>query len=545
MNKKRIIAFKNKIFKNIIIFFLFFLSYYLYYLSLEKCTIGFDICCRKRKWIKKKLIQIILSSIIASILYVFIFFGLISTKHLIHFITVFKIFYKLSNGKDFDDHGFYNFIGYFSVSLTLTIILVFIIKIKSLIKKKNSFSVLIIIIIIIFLYTFFSNSLVNCNDWTLGLNMTNIENNINRYGCQIIFPKICAYKIGKYFLDITKLKKKNCTKKKQNARIVLLKYSKSKNIRPTTKKFGFPITTNHPICCYDSHKGFKDYEIFYEYIRHNMIDMDNMSQIEKLNEYEKPEVVVDFSSDPFGEMIINLNYHKNLSETRKKLENNTTPYSENIIILYFDSVSRANSIRELKKTLKFFEKFMKYKKSDLNKGFHSFQFLKYHAFDMYTGYNYPILFYGDNSGSHIIRITKFLKENGYITCLANDFCYRDNCRSFHKMKKEEVYDHQMTICDPNQEHWNNMEKRCLYGKINSEHLFEYGNQFWRKDNKNRKFLTMISNDGHEGTLQEIKYTDEIIFNFLFTLFNESLIDKTSILLISDHGESLPSFYYIP
>ena len=239
MNKKRIIAFKNKIFKNIIIFFLFFLSYYLYYLSLEKCTIGFDICCRKRKWIKKKLIQIILSSIISSILYIFIFFGLISTKHLIHFIIVFIIFYKFSNGKDFDDHGFYNFIGYFSISLTLTIILVFIIKIKSFIKKK-SFCI-ILIIIIIFLYSIFTINLVNCNDWALGLNMTNIENNINKYGCQIIFPKNCAYKIGKYFLDLTKLKKKNCKKKKQNARMVLLGYSKSKNIRPTTKKFGFPI----------------------------------------------------------------------------------------------------------------------------------------------------------------------------------------------------------------------------------------------------------------------------------------------------------------
>ena len=75
-------------------------------------------------------------------------------------------------------------------------------------------------------------------------------------------------------------------------------------------------------------------------------------------------------------MQINLNYHKNLSEERKKLEINSKPFSENIIILYFDSVSRANSIRELKKTLNFFEKFMKYKKSDLNKGFHSFQFLK-------------------------------------------------------------------------------------------------------------------------------------------------------------------------
>ena len=153
--------------------------------------------------------------------------------------------------------------------------------------------------------------------------MTKIENNINKFGCQIKFPKTCAYKIGKYFLDITKLKKKNCKKKKEFARLELLKYSKSQSIKPTTKKFGFPITTNDPICCYQSHEGFKDYDIFYNYVKNNMIDMDNISQIERLTENEKPEVIVDFSSDPFGEMLINLNYHKKLSIKRKKLEKNS------------------------------------------------------------------------------------------------------------------------------------------------------------------------------------------------------------------------------
>ena len=374
--------------------------------------------------------------------------------------------------------------------------------------------------------------------------MTRIENNITKYGCQIEFPKICAYKIGKYFLDITKLTHKNCNKKKEFSRSKFLNFFKSKNINSNTKRFGFPITTNYPISCVQSHKGFTDYHIFINYVKNNMIDMDNINQTKKIKQYEKPEVIVDFSLDSLGEMLIKLNYNKKLSETRKKLEKNSKPYSENIIILYFDSVSRATSIRELKKTLSFFQKFMNFRNNELNKGFHSFQFLKYHAFDGYTGFNYPKIFYGENSGSHVVRITKFLKENGYMTCLANDFCYRDNCRSFHKMTKEEVYDHQMTLCDPNQEHWNHMVKRCLYGKINSEHLFEYGLQFWRKYKNNRRFLTIISNDGHEGTLKEIKYTDEVIFKFLYNLYKEYLLNKTSILLLSDHGESLPSFYYI-
>ena len=123
--------------KTFIIFFLYFLSYFLYYLSLEKCSLGFDICCLKKEWIKKKLIQIILSSIIESILYVLIYFKLISKKHFIHFIVVFVIFYKFSHGKDFDNHGFFNFIGFFSISIILAFFLIVIIKLASLIKKKK------------------------------------------------------------------------------------------------------------------------------------------------------------------------------------------------------------------------------------------------------------------------------------------------------------------------------------------------------------------------------------------------------------------------
>ena len=61
---------------------------------------------------------------------------------------------------------------------------------------------------------------------------------------------------------------------------------------------------------------------------------------------------------------------------RKKLEKYYNPYSNNIMILYFDSVSRVTGIRQLKKTLSFFERFMPYNSKD----FHSFQFFKYHAF---------------------------------------------------------------------------------------------------------------------------------------------------------------------
>ena len=470
---------------------------------------------------------------------------------MVHLIFIFLSFFIFSHGRDFNDHGLFNFIGFFIFCIFIILFLLPINVLIYCIKKSNAFYLFIyfVLLIIIFLiYFFYVKTFIKCDDWSLGLNNTFIENNINKYGCQIQFPKTCPYKIGKYLFDLTKWKRVNCNERKKNERKNILKDSNSPYLNKKSKRIGFPLTNKEPICCLKSYGGLKDYYIYNKYVINNLIDMDNKDQLKKISKENMPEIVVDFSDNYFGKMIIELNYNESLSNFRKNLEKNTTPYSSNILLIYLDSVSRVNSINQLKKTLRFVEKFISFKGGFnhlySSENFHSFQFFKYHAFEGYTANNYLKIFYGDTSGKHVKRITKYLKENGYITGLASDFCYRDNTRTFHQMKKEEVYDHQMTMCDPNESHWNSMLKRCLYGKINSEHLFEYGKQFWRKYKNNRKFLTIISNDGHEGSLLEIKYTDDIIFKFLTDLFNNNLLKDSSILLISDHGESLPSLYYL-
>ena len=65
-----------------------------------------------------------------------------------------------------------------------------------------------------------------------------------------------------------------------------------------------------------------------------------------------------------------------------------------------------------------------------------------------------------------------------------------------------------------------------------------------KFKNNRKFSLISVNDGHEGTLEVVKYTDEIIYNFLNSLFNDNLLKGTSIFLVSDHGSGIPSVYYL-
>ena len=101
-----------------------------------------------------------------------------------------------------------------------------------------------------------------------------------------------------------------------------------------------------------------------------------------------------------------------MSIERKKFERNSDPYSDNILVLYIDSISRNNGLRKLKKTMNFFEKFISYKggsnQNYQNENFHSFQFFKYHAFNDFTGGNFPQLFYGKgNKSKNMVRITKY------------------------------------------------------------------------------------------------------------------------------------------
>jgi len=512
-----------------------------------------DLCPIHVDWIKRKIKEVIFSCLIMVVLIELIIYKKISRLHLIHIAFFFLIFYSYSHGLDFEDHGYFNFIGFFILFFIFFIIFLPINVLIYLIqkyKKKNKIIIykyfVNLIFILILLNIIYNIYTTDCFDWPKGLNNTFIENNSTKYGCQIILPLRCPYPVFKNFLDYNKIVRKECKQYNIDAKKNILKLSNSPFINDKVNHIGYPLTNKDPICNLDYIDSISE-NIIFKYFLKNLVDMENK---EVLNEYYKdkiPEVEVDFSKSIYGEMKINLNYNKSLSEQRMLLEKKTNPYSKNIMILYIDSVSRVNSLRQLKKTLKFFEQFMSYKGASSKKfpssKFHSFQFFKYHSFTQYTPFNYPILFYGRPRNSSIVLITKYLKENGYITCYSGELCDKDNTRTFHNFTTEEAYDHQFIICDPNKEHININTIRCLYGKQNIEHLYDYGEQFWKKYKDNRKYLLIVSNEGHEGTLEVLKYADDIIFNFLNNLFMNNLLKDSSIILLSDHGVGMPSIYY--
>ena len=340
----------------------------------------------------------------------------------------------------------------------------------------------------------------------------------------------------KYFLDMTKRTGYKCGNF-INSKKKILKFSKSKYINISTKKIGFSTTNSYSIWSNKSNQ----YKKISTILRENLFDMENKKVLENIEKDKIPEIIIDFSKNPRGKMIINLHFNKTLSLSRKKIEKEYKPYSNNIMVLYFDSISRVTGIRQLKKTLGFFEKFMPYNSKD----FHSFQFLRYHAFQHHTAGNYPKLFFeSPRKKRKLLKITYYLKQYGYVTAFSNDMCYNypypNRLRDF---SKEELCDHEFLLCDPNRRHINSMFKRCLYEKTNVDYQYEYGLQFWKNYKDNRKFLMIVNNDGHEGTLEVIKYADNTVFNFLNTLYMENLLRDTTIILLSDHGCPMPSAYY--
>ena len=522
-------------------FIIFLIAYVLYYLSLEKCLDGEELCGNNMKWIYKKLRELIISCELISFLFLLIVFNYSSKLHLIHIFVIFSLFYLYSHDLYFFDHGMYNFI-FFVLLLIINVFLILSFKVLiSLFQIENKIIIykLFLIILLFLIYNLKFPDFI-CNDWEKGLNNTSINNNEEKYGCKIRLPKYCPYKVLGPYQDFTKILGVNCSLKKSNSRNMILKKSMSPYISKKTKKFGFPLTNKGLIGCMD---GLDD-KLLKQYVLDNLFDVEN-----NLKNFSEPEIIVDFSKDPSGELLIDIKYNDSLSKERKNLESLNNPYSNNILIIFLDSVSRVSSLIQLKKTLKFFEKFSSYKggfnENYPEENFHSFQFFKYQSFIGRTAANFPRLFYGNRrEAKNIIRLTKYFKENGYITNYCSHQCKKDNARTLHNATISELYDHQMLLCDPNAARYYKPYRKCLYGKDDVGFLFDYSEQFWRKYKNNRKLSLIVIDSAHEETGEVLKYLDNVIYNYLYSLFNDNLFKDSSIFLLSDHGLGIQSIYFI-
>ena len=79
----------RKIIKRLFVMTMFGLSYFLYFFSLESCFDGEGPCSMYFDWIKKKVVQEIISSTLLAIMIQLILLKKISKYHLLHILIVF------------------------------------------------------------------------------------------------------------------------------------------------------------------------------------------------------------------------------------------------------------------------------------------------------------------------------------------------------------------------------------------------------------------------------------------------------------------------
>ncbi len=549
------------------------LSFVFYCLSLEGCYLSQDECLPLllTTWLLVRVFIFgILNALMTCILIYLIIFKIVKKYHLIYTILFYIYIYYYDHGTTLDHHGIYNilFVPIFFIVFFFLIGAVIII-IKS-IRKKKKIPLIIIGIIILYIIIqslIISNSFKNsCETWGNGLNSTMLDNSLE-YNCTIKVPKKCyIFKINKY-LDFSSLMFKDCSpdydqEKDHELFLEYLRVNKSLQDLSELNHFGFPITVNNPI--YNLNNEEQYYKTN-EFVLKNIILMDLYNNKEKKyydDSILPPEIEIFYDKKNKKRNIkINVIKNETLSKERNEILNNPKNKNislyKNIMVIYIDCISRIHFLRTMKKTSAFIEKFMKY---DNDLGLSSYQFMKYQTFAAYTNPNVVPMFYSSHIGENNVHILKYLKELGYVTAHTHNMCVKESFEIDLEYAKRgkivlDEYDHEniAMFCEPNYVKIDEpypilggpygIQRRCLYGKDTSHHMFEYGKQFWEKYKDNKRYLRFNFQDAHEFSGNVVKYLDEPLYNFLNELYEKKMLEDTAIFLMSDHGNSYFDYYY--
>lgn len=525
------------------IYISFLLSIIFYFKSLKGCKDDIFICSNYfyRIFYTKRAYELLLSCFLFSISILFQAIIKISVfNYLIFFVSYSLIFYY-SQGTDFFKHGTYNFL-FFIILCPLYILYFYLFYLFCYfiyyrkLKKFFFLSIFILIHIIIYLNFF------KCSDFDIGLGGIKIDNNPNENSCSIIKPKKCGINFLDGLFDANKiLKIKNCIGL-SNQQSIFQKYLKED--KRNKKIYSYPRTENLKI-----KSSYHSLDIFVE---------NNMEVVSSYINSTDKEIFVEFENEK-GKIKIILKKDLNLIKLRSEISNKNKVKFNNVYIIYIDGISRNHFLRKFKKTSNLIEKMLYNNKNKENKykKYNAFQFMKYHVFKGYTiENNFPFIYGNYKNNITGISMTKFFKDKGFITASTFNSCNRELFDWDRRLFKNIIFsgwDHEnfAMFCDTNfvdkKAQWsivkgkNSILRKCLYEKDSFEYEFEYILQFLEAYKNQRKFFKICFGDGHEATMEVVKYIDESLYNFVTIILEKYFDDKTAIIFLSDHGAHLVGF----
>ena len=557
------------IFKNLFIIIIYFSSAFFYILSLTHIE-GLGMNCFSREGIQCCFILAqltLISGLLTGLSIYIIFYKKYNKIHFLIIIIIYFLLYVFDHNSDIVKHGLYNFIGFFSTTSLFFLILNFSRFLIFLIKKKlylMSFLVFIPFPFLYFIIKIYKANHFSCVNWDKGLNNTYIDNSSKDFPCIINIPKpnsCYLSEIGPFFDFSSKYRptcfdKKIMEKEKQN----FLKDFETLNFSELSQKnhFGFPLTNTEEFIpdeygnmLYSGIKSFEE-EIYKKVI---LMDLYTKNKNKYYPNRNKPEIEVIFQGE-IGKIIINIRKNETLIKEREMIYNkkkNLIKY-KNVLILFFDTLSRAHFFRKFPKTVKFLDEFTRYENNIKKKNMTTFQYLKYNSINTFTSPNLIASFYGSKLEGNGTHFGNFFKNNGFIIGRVNNFCEKEivvnqnNKTSFNHCK----WDHEGLAIGCIKGFYNgkfvskfaSFVRRCLFGKDLTEYSLEYLKSFWNTYKNQNKMFLYQTDEGHEPTGELIGHYDEIYSNFLNNFYSNGKFNDTVIIIFSDHGEHLTGPLYL-
>ena len=568
-NYSYILLNKKSLYKNIILILLIIASILFYIFSL--CSIEpLNMKCYKKEGVECFYILAKLTFISSIFLSIAIYLMLLKNFKKFYFIFVIIIFsflFYIDHDNRIINHGFFNILLLIISTLILIIILFFIHYLYYLLKRKKYFYFLLILIILSFIFTnlkIYKLNHFNCNNWPNGLNDTLIDNISKDYPCHIKIPQphSCYLKeIGSYF-DLTTKYRLTCLEPKRlkNEKENFLKDIGNIKFYEISKKnhFGFPLTNTDNINPYEfgtfAYRGKKR---IIDYIYENIIFMDlyNENKSKYYPNISQPEIEIKLK-DNFGKLIVNVHKNITLVNEREQIINrkqNKLMY-KNVIVMFFDTVSRAHFFRKFHKTSNFFENFSKYELKKEKKNMTIFQYFKYHTLNTYTDPNLIAAYYGGKLFGNGTHFAKYFKENGFIIGRLNGYCSKESVINLKNLKAfvHTRFDHEGISLECIRAFFkgilasmgSSLVQKCLFGKSINQYSLEYLESFWINYIEQYKMFIINIIDGHEATGELIGHFDETLYNFFKNFDLKGYLKDTTIILFSDHGMNINGPLYL-
>ena len=563
------------------------ISFSLYQKSLKGCDFDESTCLEAdniKKFYKHgfKLFQ---CSLIVGFILLLIFYNLISIFIQIPFIATYAYYFYTYQGVDLKNHGIYNSILLTIVSFIIFLCYLYFFKLfKFLYKHKiRQFFLLLLSLLSPLFIIYYSVIEIECHNFYRGLNGLEISQKESENSCYLPKPNFCTIKLFDNIFDLSRIvylikkgippipyisnylynKDLYCINR-DNSKSVFYEHA---NRKKRLNKFGFNLS-------------FPDTSIF-DFKKHSRVGKFHYKVFNRIYDYDKrikkynnslnrkkranPEVVVHFNNETDkGTLTMELRQDKRLIYKRRKLAAKFKVRYDNILFIFIDAVSKNHFRRKFPLTSNLLSKYLMTDLNNDNKNIENnitaFQFLKYNNFRPSTQVNIIPMFYGESMKSQKgTSLIKYFKEKGYITGGSENICHRELFLLEQDKNKKvvfESFDHEnfAMFCDPNYNPPNNrvslfkglfsMMRRCLYGKDTFDWVFDFGYKFLEKYKNERKFLRLGFIDGHEGTMEAIKYLDNSLYSFLDFYIKNYFTNSTAIFIASDHGENMISIHHL-